>query len=119
MKWWHYLNAALAALVVGQFILVAWADCSSPTCGTVSYCSDPCSACKGEGGPIPASAIATCEVVGWTGPFDCCCTLGDDCCQYRCYTGKCSPCGGDHTYADNGNMVESARCEENHCKVRV
>jgi len=117
MQWRHYLNAALATLVIGQLILIVQAECYDP-CNTVSYCSDPCSPCKG-GKIEPATIEYECYVERWDGPFNCCCTYGDGCCQYLCYKGLCLPCGGWHTYAYNGKRVEGGYCSENYCRLRA
>lgn len=116
MTWKHFFNMTLTVWVVSLFPLIyASAECYDP-CNNVFWCDkkNPCLA------PVlPAASTVECEIAWTSGPFSCCCTTGNDCCQYQCYGGICLTTGNKVTYAYDGRRVTGAYCDDPYCKVRV
>jgi hypothetical protein len=121
MTWKQFFNITLVIWMLSSFLSIfVKADCYDP-CNDVGWCTktNPClgGPPSGPAAVQPLSAIVECEIE-WTGPFACCCTAGADCCQYKCYSGICYPTLNKATYADNGQRVTGARCEDGYCKAR-
>lgn len=116
MRWWSYLNIALLTLVIGQIVSlssVVQAWCYDP-CNDVFWCTkqNPCPE------PEPGQ-IVICEVKIDSGPFACCCSFSNGCCQYTCYGGTCLLTGNRITLAINGQPRGGAICRDSHCHFIV
>jgi len=123
MRWKQFFNMALVIWMLSSFLLIfTKADCYDP-CNDVTWCTktNPCPRTQPSAPAAvqPLSAVVECEVEWTAGPFACCCKTGDDCCQYKCYSGICFSSNNEITYAYDGQRVIGGRCEDGRCKTRV